>query len=86
MVIMDRWVEEEEDEVTESESEEEAAQCRAQWVIARSTSPEIAPSLPPNTDELELELEEDEDDDEDDATDSGRGDLGGEDGWGGSPR
>ena len=32
--------------------------------MARSTRPEMAPSLPPKTDELELELDVDEDEDE----------------------
>lgn len=86
VVTMVLRVEEEDDEVIESESEDEAAQCRAQCVMALSTSPEIAPSLPPNTEELELELEEEDVDDEVDATDSGRGERGGEGGRGGSPR
>ena len=47
--------------------------------MARSTRPEMAPSLPPKTDELELELDVDEDEDE---IESGRGERGGEGGCG----
>lgn len=71
----------------ESESEEVETHALAQCEMARSTMVEMAPSRPPNTDESELELELDEDDELLEATEGGRGVLGGEGGsGGGSPR
>lgn len=77
---------EEDDEVDEDESDREDVEvhARAQCEIARSTMVEMAPSLPPNTEEFELEL--DELDEELEETDSGRGVLGGDGGSGGPPR
>ena len=82
IVSIEGWVDAEEvDE--ESVRDDVDVHALAQCDIARSTIVEIAPSLPPNTEELELELEEE---DELEETDSGRGVLGGDGGSGGSPR